>query len=267
VSGNGLVLSIFPGIDLLGRAFEEAGYCVVRGPDVLWGGDIRTFHPPAGVFEGIVGGPPCQCFSRLVHLVRANGYEPRHGNLIPEFERVVSEAQPSWFLMENVPAAPMPVAPGYIVRDLVLDNRWVGGDQDRRRRFSFGTQNGRTLHLEYVALQSAERYETVISGNGFGSGSEYYRRQTYAVTSKGEDVPVRCNAGGVPKRNVGDGKRVRRTIAETLVLQGCPSDLLDDAPFTDEGKRRVIANGVPLPMGRAIAAAVKRAMEAQPCKP
>ena len=53
---NGLVLSIFPGIDLFGRAFEEKGYCVVRGPDILWGGDIRTFHPPPGVFEGVIGG-------------------------------------------------------------------------------------------------------------------------------------------------------------------------------------------------------------------
>jgi hypothetical protein len=51
-----LVLSIFPGIDGLGRAFEELGYCVVRGPDVLWGGDVRRFHPPAGVFAGVIGG-------------------------------------------------------------------------------------------------------------------------------------------------------------------------------------------------------------------
>jgi site-specific DNA-cytosine methylase len=45
-----LVLSLFPGIGLLDRAFEEEGFCVVRGPDLLWGGDIKTFHPPAGKF-------------------------------------------------------------------------------------------------------------------------------------------------------------------------------------------------------------------------
>ena len=38
-----LVLSIFPGIDLLGRAFENEGFCVVRGPDLLWGGDIKNY--------------------------------------------------------------------------------------------------------------------------------------------------------------------------------------------------------------------------------
>ena len=45
-----LVLALFPGIGLLDRVFEGEGFCVVRGPDVLWGGDIRRFHPSAGVF-------------------------------------------------------------------------------------------------------------------------------------------------------------------------------------------------------------------------
>ena len=34
------MLSLFPGIGLLDMAFEEEGFCVVRGPDLLWGGDI-----------------------------------------------------------------------------------------------------------------------------------------------------------------------------------------------------------------------------------
>ena len=50
-----VVLSLFPGIGLLDRAFEERGACVVRGPDLLWGGDIKGFHPPAGVFRGVIG--------------------------------------------------------------------------------------------------------------------------------------------------------------------------------------------------------------------
>jgi DNA (cytosine-5)-methyltransferase 1 len=44
-------LSLFPGIGLLDKAFELEGFCVVRGPDVLWGGDVRGFHPPAGRFD------------------------------------------------------------------------------------------------------------------------------------------------------------------------------------------------------------------------
>ena len=80
-----LVLSIFPGIGLLDRAFEAEGFCIVRGPDPLWGGDVRTFHPPPGVFSGIIGGDPCQSHSRLSNLVRAKGLEPSFPDLTEEF--------------------------------------------------------------------------------------------------------------------------------------------------------------------------------------
>lgn len=49
---NFLVLSLFPGIDLLGAAFELEGFTVVRGPDPIFGGDVRAFHPPTGVSAG-----------------------------------------------------------------------------------------------------------------------------------------------------------------------------------------------------------------------
>lgn len=118
-----LVLSLFPGIGLLDMAFEREGFCVVRGPDVLWGGDIRNFHPPAGKFDGVIGGPPCQEFSRLAFMVRHNGHQPKFGNLIPEFERVVCRARPNWFVMENVPDAPLPSVDGYDCYSYILNNR------------------------------------------------------------------------------------------------------------------------------------------------
>ncbi len=55
-----LVLSLFPGIGLLDRAFEEEGFCVVRGPDLLWGGEIRRFHPPRPAAHGPRGRPSGQ---------------------------------------------------------------------------------------------------------------------------------------------------------------------------------------------------------------
>ena len=56
------------------------------------------------------------------------------------------------------------------------------------------------------------------------------------------------------------GQMPRRTIERCAELQGLPPDFLRDAPFTASGKYEVIGNGVPLPMGRAVARAVKRAM-------
>ena len=48
-----------------------------------------------------------------------------------------------------------------------------------------------------------------------------------------------------------------------LELQGLPPDFLEHAPFTVEGKRKAVGNGVPIPMGRAIARAVRCALEAR----
>lgn len=91
---NDLALSLFPGIGLLDMAFEEAGFCVVRGPDVLWGGDVKRFHPPAGRFDGIIGGPPCQAFSQLRYMViRRHGVEALAENLIPEFDCFLEQYQ------------------------------------------------------------------------------------------------------------------------------------------------------------------------------
>lgn len=244
-----LVLSLFPGIGLLDMAFEEAGCCVVRGPDVLWGGDIHTFHPPAGCFDGVIGGPPCQSFSRLRHMVEANGYQTAP-NLIPEYERVVSEAQPAWFLMENVPAAPAPRVTDYGVTAMLLNNRWVGGVQNRERRFSFGMRGGRLVNLAAyldVALFEAAEYEPAVLAGG------------------GRSVPIAIGGSGkmkaTNKKNIADSTSAART-RRSCELQGLPADFLDRAPFTVEGKQRVIGNGVPLPMGRAIANAVVKALTA-----
>jgi len=50
------------------------------------------------------------------------------------------------------------------------------------------------------------------------------------------------------------------TLSEMCELQGLPTDFLADSPFTVSARKLMIGNGVPLPMGRAIARAVKRAM-------
>lgn len=52
-----LVLSLFPGIDILGRGFESLGFCVVRGPDKMWDSHIEDMHLPSGRFDGVIGGP------------------------------------------------------------------------------------------------------------------------------------------------------------------------------------------------------------------
>ena len=135
-----LVLSIFPGIDLLGRGFESEGFSVVRGPDLLWGGDIRTFHVPANKFDGVIGGSPCQDFSGLNRNPSGYGLEMLH-----EFERVVASARPSWFLLENVPRVPNVCVDGYSIQRLDLNARECGMRQVRLRHFQFGSLDGSVI--------------------------------------------------------------------------------------------------------------------------
>ena len=49
-------------------------------------------------------------------------------------------------------------------------------------------------------------------------------------------------------------------IQEMLRLQGLPEDWLDHQPWTMQAKRKMVGNGVALPMARAIADAVVRAL-------
>lgn len=133
----GLVLSLFPGVGLFDRVFEDAGFCVVRGPDRLWGGDVRRFHPPSGIWDGVIGGPPCQDFSTAR---RADDPPTGEGlELLREFARVVNEASPDWFVMENVPTVPdiAPLVPEYDVQRLHIEQaRFV--PVRRHRAFQVG---------------------------------------------------------------------------------------------------------------------------------
>jgi DNA (cytosine-5)-methyltransferase 1 len=226
-----LVLSLFPGIGLLDRAFEEEGFCVVRGPDLLWGGDVRRFHPPPDRFDGIIGGPPCQKFGGLANFSYRWAHQPE--DLVPEFARIVELVRPGWFVMENVPNAPLPIAAGYLNRDVVLDNRWFGEEQARRRRFTFGTADGRSLRPflnGFAALEMLAFAPTVTSSHG----------------------------GGRPRMK---GRIQQVALEDALRLQGCPPDFYGPrSPFSAAAQKKMVVEGVPLPMGRAIARAVRQAM-------
>jgi DNA (cytosine-5)-methyltransferase 1 len=231
-----LVLSLFPGIGLLDMAFEEEGFCVVRGPDLLWGGDIRGWHVPAGRFDGIIGGPPCQVHSGMADLNPLAGR--RHGDMIPEFDRVVTEAEVDWFVRENVQGAPVAAVPGYAVDVVHLDNRSLGEEQQRKRTFCFGSRGRQRIapHVADQLLGVAEnpvRELVVLGGHGPAAGQR-----------------VRGIEG--------------RTWQQNARLQGLPEEwvvVMDaEKTFTVHGMKKIIGNGVPLPMGRAIAKAVKRAL-------
>lgn len=143
VLSSGVILSLFPGIGLLDKAFEDAGFCVVRGPDTLWGGDIRQFNPPPGLFWGIIGGPPCQDFSGL-RRTPPTGYGRA---MLDQFVRVTNQAKPEWWLLENVARVPNVSCAGYVTQRFDINQGWYC-DVSRLRHIQFGSQSGRLLNIK-----------------------------------------------------------------------------------------------------------------------
>ncbi len=193
-------------------------------------------------YRVIVGGPPCQIFSQLKYLNPMAG--EKHGNLIPEFERIVSEAQPRWWLMENVPNAPIAQATGYKVDSISYNNRWCGGVQNRKRRFCFGTKEGWKLCPEEVIFETPESSVACLARHGPTPRGR--RRAVVMLASSGGPLHP--------------GNYNRPPLPVMCELQGLPSNFCDEMPFTMHGKRQVIGNGVPMPMGRAVAKAVRKAI-------
>lgn len=210
-----LVLSIFHGADLLGRGFEAEGFCVVRAAEIELGFDIRDFHLPPHRFDGIIAGSPCQDFSsarRTSPIFDGYGME-----MVKEFERVVAEGKPQWFLLENVPTVPNVEIEGYFVQRFNLNARYCGCSQNRLRRFQFGSRDGRILQFPEMRRNLSFSLPTCLASEG--------------KTSR------------------------RRSLSDFASLQGLPSDFRLGM-LSIQKNYHVIGNGVPVPMARMIARAI-----------
>lgn len=211
---NGVLLSLFPGAGLFDRGFLAEGFYVLRGPDLLYGQRIEDFHAPRGVFEGVFGGSPCQDFSGA-RRTKPTGEGLR---LLDEFSRVVVEASPDWWLLENVPRVPDVDIPGYIVQRFNLRASECGCRQRRLRRFQFGSRDGAPL---------------VIARQRPPAG----KLEPAAMASE-------WNKPG------------RRDWASFCELQGLPPDF--DLPGLGVGaKYAAVGNGVPVRMACVVAAAIR----------
>ena len=213
-----LVLSLFTGAGLLDRGFREEGFCVVSAGDLITGQDVREFAPANHRFDGIIGGSPCQDFSKARRC-------PPSGEglaLLVQFARVICQAEPTWCLLENVPGVPD-------LADFITDNGWrfqrfnltareCGLRQNRLRCFQFGARDGSRLLI---------------------------RR---GDTPEGHIEPC-CMAS--------EGRRPgRRTFADFCERQGLPRDFMAASALSRTLKYQLVGNGVPVPMARVVARAI-----------
>ena len=218
---NELVLSLFPGVGLLDRAFTEAGFCVVQTADKITGGDIRDFVGVLGRFNGVVAGPPCQGFS-VANAHRSNDTHPSVVNsreMLQHTCRIIHKCQPSWFLIENVPCVPDVRINGYSVQRIPITDQECGGVQLRSRHVQFGSRRDYIIRPERVNDLTRNRQKG---------------RPSKSVTTKTDrwtDFPDLCRRQGLEK---------------PIELPG----------WFRTAKFKAVGNGVPLRMGRVLAEAV-----------
>ena len=231
VNPSPLVLSLCPGIDLLGVAFEIAGFTVVRGPDPILGQPgIETFHTPAGRFDGIIAGDPCQA-----HSAARNGKTslPSAPDLREHVARVIAEAKPTWWLTENTERAPAIDVAQYQSQTRVLYAWELGVDQRRPRQFTIGA-----VDLPLLLWPKGERTNNPLP----------------TATARGLFTSSRIGKSGAW------ANETRRSTPWKLLLKqfGLPPDW-DIKYMTREGIRAAIGNAVPIPVGLSLAATIARA--------
>lgn len=219
---NNWVLSVYPGLDLLGREFERSGYVIFRGPDLLWGGDSRDFHVLPGIFEGVIGGPPCQWNSQLAKLGNVRAEDLTH-----DFLRIVDEAQPKWAVMENVRGL---LSSGIMPTDwsaIKLRDWDCGGMTFRTRIFWICPP---TLILVPAKRPGKPEYSVLaFSWKGHDSVNKKMRLQS------------------------------NLTIKKAAELQGYPELVKALEPLGRRYAISLLGNGVPKSMGKYIAEAIKTA--------
>lgn len=85
--------------------------------------------------------------------------------MLTEFARVVTEAQPEWWIMENVPSVPDVHISGYHVQRFNANAREFGLNQDRNRRFQFGSRDGVPICPVRQSMSRPGRYARAVLAN------------------------------------------------------------------------------------------------------
>lgn len=218
-----LVLSLFPGVGLLDKAFIDSGFCVVQAADKLTGGDIVDFIGMPRRFDGIIAGPPCQGFS----IANSHRLDETHHSVIMSRElmrhtcRIIEECKPAWFLVENVPCVPDIRVRNYSVQRIPITDFECGGPQFRCRHIQFGSVKNHVIRPTRVNDCTRNRRKG---------------RRIESVTTKTSihvDFPDLCKKQGL------------KTV---LTLEG----------WSKKAKFRAVGNGVPLTIGKVLADAVKQ---------
>jgi hypothetical protein len=112
------------GFECLGIDIVDVGY-----PYELIVSDIRDYHPVPVSVEVIVASPPCTEYSQLTMLSYQKGQrakpDPEKGNeLVREAKRVIDEAKPKFWILENVYGS-IPHITSILGKPMFIAKPWV----------------------------------------------------------------------------------------------------------------------------------------------
>ena len=252
--------------------------------------DIRDLSCARGDFQGItgmIGGPPCQQWSR--RNIRKKKNDPRR--LLPgHYLRVVEEIKPEFFVLENVPYTPeiekekiikRAKKIGYNVSSHCLTASDYGAAQTRRRWVVVGTLHGTwsPARMTPVAPRTVNDVFRDLTNNwGFMKSRpdtlEKLSRATTDWTSLSEDdddyktiIKLQLDKPAPAVVNVKKVYMVHPTeirnisLAEAAALQGFPQTY----QWRGGNQREIgqmIANAMPTEFAEALAGSIRRMLYA-----
>ena len=241
--------------------------------------DVRNLSGARGDFDGItgvIGGPPCQAWSR--RNIRKDANDPR-AVLLDEYMRIVEEVRPRWFVLENVVTVPKvakrDVAEkaktlGYEVYSACLNAADYGAAQTRRRWIVIGCREGTIRNFQTVRPRTVREAFGDLRDNWglMRSSPETLARLAVATTDEwaamnGEyrnmirlqwdaPAPTVCNPKKVYMVHPGECRNI--SLAEAAALQGFPPDYIWHGSETTIAQ--MIANAMPAEMAAAVAGAI-----------
>ena len=216
------VIDLFCGTGGFGLGARQAGFDVVGSIDidpVLTSSHAMNFNSGAlkladitelsgtslldwsgGKVDGIIGGPPCQGFSSMG---RRDQSDPRR-DLVGHFFRIVAEAKPSFFVMENVvgllqgdakevlEAGLSEVPSDYnILGPIILDASDFGVPTSRKRCFVVG------YHRERCDLPVIRRNKGASKANVRDAICDLVSIKEIGVDARGFDVGESLNCPSI----------------------------------------------------------------------
>ena len=290
------VVDLFCGAGGLSLGFQAAGFPVMAAVDA-WPAALATYranyshpaheHDLADVRGAvalisryspsiIVGGPPCQDFSRAGRRVEAG-----RADLTVSFAEVVSDVAPRLFVMENVPLARRSTAyktaysileqAGYGLTEQVLDASLCGVPQVRKRLFLLGRQrtayNWLATELENSLAPKPLTIRRYL-GDELGVAHYYHHPRFYGRKSVyGIDEAAPTLRGGNKIKPCPGVKDVPTNAASVLITRGLePEQRARIQTFpasyrwlgSQTAKDQMIGNAVPVELAKYVASAITR---------